>query len=161
LKIFPLFADLERVQRWYDNFVEYHKSDWRAKFSTLARPILMLADSDRNSPEAEIAREIVSKTASGLAESIEIAASRLGQQSSTMPLILQGGVCRNSRYYREQIIERSAGLFAKTLIADLGPAAGALMLASDGIVDVLDLQNAIRKHVLEGEGAWNRLIQGR
>jgi|GEM_PF-2801088 len=134
LDLFPELPPPKFVQRWFDEFVAYHTTEWRAQFARLAEPICGIADShSRSDSAAKAATSLLTSVAKEMARSLRIAANRGGMQSSsrTLPLVLQGGVLRNSRTYQEALTAIVGHLFSNVIIASGRPVDGCLKIAVD------------------------------
>ena len=136
MNLYPELPSLELAQRWFDRFMEYHATDWRAQFARLAEPIIKLADSEDSGPLTVDARKLVESVAIELVMSLEICLQRHKHIDSTqLPLVLQGGVLRNSKYYQSLVQSRLGEKFREVTVAKQRPVVGALMMASQGFFD--------------------------
>ena len=136
---------IDEVQPWFDEFVT--QPEWRANFAALAEPILNIADSrpsGATSNARNAARKLVVCTAKSMYHSIDLAIRRYPQK---MPIILQGGVFRNSRLYSKTVRRLVWKKHRrKATLATRRPVDGALLLAAepfglqDQIVQMLDKQ---------------------
>jgi N-acetylglucosamine kinase-like BadF-type ATPase len=148
-QIWPELDDLERVQRWFDRFVAWNKNEWRVQFARLAEPILKLADNEADDDASRSARTLVSSVAMELAASIRIAAARCTDPpADTLPLVLQGGILRNSKCYQQTIIAEVGMLFSEIIPARHPPVIGSLLLAANGQLSQKQLTGLLMKDIV-------------
>ncbi len=135
MNLYPELPALEFVQEWFDSFLDYHSAEWRAQFARLAEPVIKIADSTKNDTASTQARDLVNSVAAELALSLRIAVRRHPQiVSQGLPLVLQGGVLRNSCFYQSAIKAQLSETFSDIIVAKERPVIGALMMATEGLL---------------------------
>jgi N-acetylglucosamine kinase-like BadF-type ATPase len=127
---------IDQVQPWFDVFVKQHSSEWRAHFSELAIPILRAADHllPASDDAKEEARVLVIETAKLMYQSIGLAIERFNDdfKRQPIPIVLQGGIFRNSKTYATFIKSKIKRLYGNdSILATRKPVHGALLLAAE------------------------------
>lgn len=129
-EVLPELTGVDQVQEWFDDLPKHFLDrEWRAAFSLLATPILDCADADRLASHE--ARELVKRSAKAMSKSIRLALSRLSEGNDDIPIILQGGLFRQSRTYRQAVHRSLAKIDRSATAAKYKPVVGSLMLAAD------------------------------
>ncbi len=116
----------DHVQRCFDGMLVGGDPEWPVRFAWIAQTITTAAD--RENGDDGIATKLTHDCADEMVKSIEIAKGRVAQCAG-MQLVLQGGLFRNSRKYRERVTAGIAGSGLIPIVARETPVYGALLLA--------------------------------
>jgi N-acetylglucosamine kinase-like BadF-type ATPase len=121
----PEIKSYEYVQQWFDEKLVGGDLEWPVRFAWIAKTITTIADSEAD--DQSPATRLVHLAASEIAESIRIAVEQV--EGKDIPLVLQGGLFRFSKKFRDRVITLIADLPVHVVLARQSPACGALLLA--------------------------------